>query len=183
MRIFHTRKVTIFSAMCVPHTMRSHSTRRCTPLRQTPSHSLPPNYRKRPAPFLRQFPVFDQNSACFSSSSAPRLTPLHNLRPTRARTHARQQLFFFCLHSFTRRAQFIHSQRIKCEGFCGFTFTAFLGFAPPPWSADWSKRSRRERSEGKGEGLQSSLLHPQQTESQALAELINSIIQIKNLHT
>ena len=183
MRIFHTRKVTIFSAMRVPHTMPSHSTRRCTPLRQTPFHSLPPNYRKHPAPFLQQFPVFDQNSACFSSSSAPRLTPLHNLRPTRARTHARQQLFFFCLHVFTRRAQFIHSQRIKCEGFCGFTFTAFLGFAPPPWSADWSKRSRRERSEGKGEGLQSSLLHPQQTESQPLVEPINSVIQIKSLHT
>ena len=169
--------------MRVPHTMPSHSTRRCTPLRQTPFHSLPPNYRKHPAPFLQQFPVFDQNSACFSSSAAHRLRPLHNLRPTRARTHARQQLFFFCLHSFTRRAQFIHSQHIKCEGFFGFTFTAFRGFAPPPWSADWSKRSRRERREEKGEGLRSSLLHPQQTESQALAELINSITQIKNLHT
>ena len=169
--------------MRIPHTVRSHSTRRCTPLRQTPFHFLPPNNRKRPAPFLRQFPVFDQNSACFSSSAAHRLTPLHNLRPTRARTRARQQLFFFCLHVFTRRAQFTHSQRIKCEGFCVFAFTAFRGFAPPPWSADWSKRSRRERSEGKGEDLRSSLLHPQQTESQALAELINSITQIKKLHT
>ena len=101
-----------------------------------PPHSLPPNDRKRPAPFLRQFPVFYQNSACFSSSAAHRLTPLHNLRPTRARTHARQQLFFFCLHVFTRRAQFIHSQHIKCEGFCPFAFTAFRGFAPPPWSSD-----------------------------------------------
>ena len=145
--------------------------------------SLPPNHRKRPARFLRQLPVFDQNSACFSSSAAHRLTPLHNLRPTRARTHARQQLFDFCLHVFTRRAQFIHSQRIKCEGFCVFAFTAFRSFAPPPWSADWSKRSRRERREEKGEGLRSSLLHPQQTESQPLAELINSITQIKNLHT
>ena len=115
---------------------RSTNTRRCTPLRQTPSHALPPNYRKRPAPFLRQFPVFDQNSACFSSSAAHRLTPLHNLRPTRARTHARQQLFDFCLHTFTRRAQFTHSQRIKCEGFCAFAFTAFRGFAPLPWSSD-----------------------------------------------
>lgn len=183
MRIFHTRKVTIFSAMRVPHAVPLHSTRRCTPLRQTPSHFLPPNYRKRPAPFLRQFPVFDQNSACFSSLAAHRLTPLHNLRPTRARTHARQQLFFFCLHGFTRRAQFIHYQRIKCEDFCGFTFTAFHSFAPPPWSSDWAKRSRRERSEGKGEGLRSSLLHPQRTELQLLAELINSIIQIKDLHT
>ena len=130
MRIFHTRKVTIFSAMRVPHAVPLHSTRRCTPLRQTPSHFLPPNNRKRPAPFLRQFPVFNQNSACFSSSAAPRLTPLHNLRPTRARTHARQQLFDFCLHVFTRRAQFSHSQRIKCEGFCAFAFTAFRGFAP-----------------------------------------------------
>ena len=25
MRIFHTRKVTIFSAMCVPHAVRSHN--------------------------------------------------------------------------------------------------------------------------------------------------------------
>ncbi len=183
MRIFHTRKVTIFSAMRIPHAVRSHSTRRCTPLRQTPPHSLPPNDRKRPAPFLRQFPVFYQNSACFSSAAAHRLTLLHNLSPTRARTHALQQLFFFCLHVFTRRAQFIHSQRIKCEGFCVFAFTAFRGFAPPPWSADWSKRSRRERGEGKGEGLRSSLLHPQRTESQILAEIINSMIQIKNLHT
>lgn len=183
MRIFHIRKVTIFSAMRIPHAVRSHSTHRRTPLRQTPSHFLPPNYRKRPAPFLRQFPVFNQNSACFSSSAAHCLTPLHNLRPTRARTHARQQLFDFCLHVFTRRAQFSHSQRIKCEGFCAFAFTAFRGFAPLPWSADWSKRSLRERSEGKGEGLRSSLLHPQQTESQPLAESINSMIQIKSLHT
>lgn len=99
-------------------------------------NSQTPNNRKRPAPFLRQFPVFDQNSACFSSSAAYRLTPLHNLRPTRARTHARQQLFDFCLHLFTRRAQFTHSQRIKCEGFCAFAFTAFRSFAPPPWSSD-----------------------------------------------
>jgi len=169
--------------MRIPHAVRSHSTHRRTPLRQTPSHFLPPNYRKRPAPFLRQFPVFDQNSACFSSSAAPRLTSLHNLRPTRARTHARQQLFDFCLHVFTRRAQFSHSQRIKCEEFCDFAFTAFRGFAPLPWSADWSKCSWRERSEGKGEGLRSTLLHPQQAESQLLAEPINSMIQIKSLHT
>ena len=144
---------------------------------------VPHNHRKRPARFLRQFPVFYQNSACFSSAAAHRLTPLHNLRPTRARTHTRQQLFFFCLHVFTRRAQFSHSQRIKCEGFCGFAFTAFRGFAPLPWSSDWAKHSLRERSEGKGEGLRSSLLHPQQTESQPLAEIINSMIQTKNLHT
>ena len=137
-----------FSLWNLPYPQSYYFLRNAHPSRSaiaqhTPAYSassntvpLPPNYRKRPAPFLRQFPVFDQNSACFSSSAAPRLTPLHNLRPTRARTHARQQLFFFCLHLFTRRAQFTHSQRIKCEGFCGFTFTAFRGFAPPPWSSD-----------------------------------------------
>ena len=101
----------------------------------------------------------------------------------RARTHARQQLFDFCLHLFTPRAQFTHSQRIKCEDFCVFAFTAFRGFTPLPWSADWSKRSRRERSEGKGEGLRSTLLHPQQAESQLLTKPINSMIQIKSIHT
>ena len=177
MRIFHTRKVTIFSAMRIPHAMRSHGAGELRFVKHRPP-PFRPTIENAPRLFSDSSPFSIKTPLVFLRRRHPASRPFTTCGQ-RARTRVRQQLFVFCLHVFTRRAQLTHSQRIKCEGFCGFTFTAFRGFAPPPWSADWSKRSRRERSEG----LTPSLLHPQQTESQPLAEPINSITQIKNLHT
>lgn len=40
-----------------------------------------------------------------------------------SRVRARQEVFVFCLHLFTGRAQLICAQRNKGEGFCPSTFT------------------------------------------------------------
>ena len=94
MRIFHTRKVTIFSAMCVPHTVRSHT--RTGVLRFVKHRSTP--FR----PTIENVPLLFSDSSPF-----PINTPLVFLRrrhPTsrpfttcgqRARVHAYVSYFLF----------------------------------------------------------------------------------------
>lgn len=119
----------------------------------------------------------------FFVGGTPPHVPSQPAANARAYTRARQQFFVFCLHAFTHRLQLIHYQRIKCEGFCIFFFTAWLGFAPSAVVHRLRKGSLRERGEEKGEDLRPTLLHPQRTEPQEFAKMINSMIQIKSLHT
>ena len=43
-----------------------------------------------------------------------------------ARTRACQAVFVFSLHSFTRMPQVVVAQRVRCEGFSFFRFTAAI---------------------------------------------------------
>ena len=54
------------------------------------------------------------------------ITPIRDtpIISVRIRTRARQAVFVFCLHSFTRMPQMVVAQRVRGEGFNFFRFTA-----------------------------------------------------------
>ena len=53
-------------------------------------------------------------------------TPITRINSVRVRTRARQAVFVYCLHSFTRMPQVIVAQGVRCEGFSSFKFTAAI---------------------------------------------------------